>query len=85
MVLLVAAVYECPNGHSTLATDPRILVRITEQEFIPFNCTGVMRNFARSVISLTTEGLSFNAIDRFLKSHRLENIISAKVKLHTFS
>lgn len=36
MIILVPAVYTCQCGHVTLGTDPRILARIAEQEFIPF-------------------------------------------------
>ena len=86
MVVLVSAVYECQNGHVTLANDPRILANIPEQEYIPFiliHCSGVMRNFARTVISLTTERLSFHAIEHFVKSHRLETISSLQLQLHS--
>ena len=85
MVLLVSAVYECPYGHTTLGTDPRILTSIPEQEYIPFilfHCSGVMRNFARSVISLTTEGLSFYGIEHFIKVRRQETIASLQLQLN---
>ena len=85
MVLLVPAVYACPNGHDTLATDPRLLAYIPEQEYVPFilfHCSGVMRTFARTVITLTDEGLSFNAIEHFIISRRMEEMTSLRLKLN---
>ena len=85
LFMMVPAVYTCQCGHVTLGTDPRILARIAEQEFIPFilfHCTSVTRDFARTVISLATEGLSFNAIERFVKSCRLEKITSLQLQLN---
>ena len=85
MVLLVPAVYACPNGHEILATDPRLLVCIPEQEYVPFilfHCSGVMRTFARTVITLTDEGLSFNAIEHFIMSRRMEEVASLQLKLN---
>lgn len=85
MVLLVPAVYACSCGHEVLATDPRLLLCLPEQEYVPFilfHRSGVMRNFARLIITLTVQGLSFNAIEESIKSHRAEHIASLQLKLN---
>ena len=85
MVLLVSAIYECPNGHELLATDPRLLQCLPEQEYVPFilfHRSGVMRSFARTVITLTVEVLSICAIERFIISQRTDHITSLQLKLN---
>ena len=70
VVMLVPAIYVCGNGHEVLATDPRILLLFPEEEYIPFilfHRSGVMRTFARMVITLIIEGLSFSTIEQFIK------------------
>lgn len=85
MVILVPAVYACSCGHEVLATDPRLLVHLPEQEYVPFillHRSGVMRNFARITISLTVQGLSFHAIEHFVRAQRAEYIASLQLKLN---
>ncbi len=85
MVLVVPAVYACPYGHEVLATDPRLLFCLPEQEYVPFilfHRSGVMRDFARTVITLTVQGLSFNAIEQFVISRRAEHVASLQLKLN---
>ena len=85
MVLLVSAIYECPNGHELLATDPRLLQCLPEQEYVPFilfRRSGVMQSFARTVITLTVEGLSICAIERFIISQRTDHITFLQLKLN---
>ena len=71
IILLLPAVYGCDNGHEVLATDPFILKQFPEEKFIPFilfHRSGVMRDFARALIALCIEGLSFTAAERFTKN-----------------
>ena len=82
MVLLVPALYACDNGHQTLATDPYILQQFPEAEHIPFNRSGVTREFARVILGLSIEGLSFSAAERFIKARREEFIASLKLKIN---
>ena len=77
IVLLVPAVYLCPDGRELISTDPHILKQFPEQEHIPFilfHRSGVTRVFARAIISLSIEGLSFSAIEHFIKSRRADYI-----------
>ena len=85
MVLLVPALYACDNGHQTLATDPYILQQFPEAEHIPFilfHRSGVTREFARVILGLSIEGLSFSAAERFIKARREEFIASLKLKIN---
>ena len=83
MVLLVPAVYVCANGHELVSTDPHILEQFPEQECIPFilfHRSGATRQFARAVISLCLEGLSFSATGRFIKSTRTDYMASLELQ-----
>ena len=67
-----------------MATDPRILSLFMEEEYIPFilfHRSGVMRTFARLVIRLTIEGLSFSSIEQFVKVQREQKINSVQLKV----
>ena len=83
IVVLVPAIYVCGNGHEVLATDPRILSLFPEEyiPFILFYRSGVMRSFARMVITLTIEGLSFSTIEQFIKIRREQKMISQQLKI----
>ena len=86
MVLLVPAVYACDNGHETVATDPYILQKFPEEEHIPFilfHRSGVIREFARIIIGLSIEGLSFSAAERFIKTRRNEFIASLLLRINS--
>lgn len=88
MVLLVPAVYGCDNGHEVMSTDPCILKQFSEEEFIPFilfHRSGVMREFARTIIALCIEGLSFSAAERFTKTQRREFIASLQLKVNSIA
>ena len=84
VTLLVAAVYKCENGHETLSTDPHILDLFLEQEHVPFilfHRSGVTRAFCRMVIELATGGMSFIAIERFIVSQRMDQVVSTKLQI----
>ena len=88
MVLLLPAVYGCDNGHEILSTDPCILKQFPEEEFIPFilfHRSGVTREFARTIIALCIEGLSFTAAERFAKTRRSEFIASLQLKMNSIA
>ena len=76
IVVLVPAIYACGNGHEVLATYPRIFLLFPEEyiPFILFHRSGVMRTFARMLISLTIEGLSFSTIEKFIKTQRQQKM-----------
>jgi hypothetical protein len=82
--VLVPAIYLCGNGHEVLATDPRILVLFPEEEYIPFilfHRSGVTRSFARMIITLTIEGLSFSTIEKFIKTQRQQKMSSVQLQV----
>ena len=84
VILLVPAVYKCDNGHELLSTDPYILGKFPEGEYIPFilfHRSGITREFGRTIISLTLEGLTFSAIERFIRRRRSENIVSLQLRI----
>ena len=61
------------------------LLCILEQEYIPFilfHRSGVMRSFARLLITLTVKGLSFKAIEDSVRLHRNEYIASLQLKIN---
>ena len=75
MVLLLPAVYGCDNGHEGLSTDPCILKQF---QFILVHRSGVTREFARIIIALCMEGLSFTATERFTNTWRSEFSITGQ-------
>ena len=84
VVVLVPAIYKCGNGHEVLATDPRIFLLFPEEEYIPFilfHRSGVMRAFARMVITLTIKGLSFSSIEQFIKMQRQQKMSSVQLQV----
>ena len=84
IVLLLPAVYECDDGHEIVSTDPYILNQFPEEEFIPFilfHRSGITRNFARTLIALCIEGLSFTAAERFTRTRRNEFMASLQLKI----
>lgn len=84
MVLLVPAVYICTNGHEVISTDPHVLHYFIQQEFIPFilfHRSGITRELARAVISLSIEGLSFKAVEHFIMYRRIDYITSLQMKV----
>lgn len=86
VVLLVPATYMCELGHEIISTSPLMLAMFPEQEYIPFilfHKSGVMRNFARTIISLTIDGLSFIAIERFIANQRQQKMSSYNLKVST--
>ena len=44
-----------------------------------------MREFARTIIALCIEGLSFNAVERFTKTWRRESIASLQMKVNSIT
>ena len=83
-MLLVPAVYICTNGHELTSTDAHVLKQFPEQEHIPFillHRSGITRELARAIISLIVEGLSFTAVERFIKSRRTDYIASLQLKI----
>ena len=44
--------YERDNGHELIHIDPYSLGQIPEEEYIPFHCSGLTREFARTIIAL---------------------------------
>ena len=85
MVLLVSATYRCSNGHEIRSTDPRIIQLFDEQELIPFNPlpTGMTRTFARNIIRLVLEGMTFSSIERFIATRRAEYVASLSLQMHS--
>ncbi len=84
-ILLVSSTYECSLGHHLLATDPGLLVQLPEQEYVPFilfHRSGVTRRYARFVINLTVQGLSFSSIERLIISLRNDHLQSLQLKLN---
>ena len=82
--MLVPAIYVCGNAHEVLETDPRILLLFPVEEYIPFilfHRSGVMRTFARMVITLTIEGLSFSTIEQFIKIQRQQKMSSVQLQV----
>lgn len=73
-IIVVSAVYHCQNGHTTSATSPSILqmVDINYLPFILFHRTGFTKMLVRSIIQLTSEGMTLAAIERYLKKMRQE-------------
>ena len=88
MVLQLSAVYGCDNGHEVLSTDPCILKQFPEEEFIPlilFHHSGVTGEFARTIIALCIESLSFTAAELFTKTQRSEFIASSQLKVNSIA
>lgn len=72
IIVLVSSVYFCPNGHTYLTTDPRVLQLITPEcvPFILLHRTGFLKSFVNKVVCLVKEGLGIVAIERFISSQR---------------
>lgn len=84
LILLVAAVYQCANGHEILSTDPQILALFIEQEHVPFilfHRSGISRGFCRMVIQLALQGMGFTAIEHFIITQRMEEVASMKLQI----
>ncbi len=85
IVILLPALYRCDNDHELLSTDPYILRQLPEEEYIPFSLfhrSGVTREFARTIIGLCIQGLSFSAMERFVQTRRKEYIATLQLKIN---
>ena len=85
-ILLVAVVYSCAEGHEIYSTDPHILELFPEEEQIPFILlcrTGFTRDFARTVIHMTLEGMSLSSTERLIRTRRLDLVGSLQLKLNS--
>jgi len=72
-VLVVPAVYSCPNEHTMSATDPSIMSMLTaeEQPFTLLHRTGFTKCFLRSIIHLISESMTISAVESYIiKSRR---------------
>lgn len=73
-VIVVVAVYQCQNGHTTSGTNPSLL-QLLDSEHIPFillHRTGFLKVLVRSMIQLISEGLTMSGIERYFKKMRQE-------------
>jgi hypothetical protein len=68
-VIVVAAVYQCQNGHIVSGSNPSIL-QLMDSELVPFillHRTGFSKGLVSSMIQLISEGMTMSGIERYIK------------------
>lgn len=80
-VLLVSVVYECQEGHRTLAHDQRVLNKLPCKAMVPFvliDKSGFTANFVNFCGSLCQTGMNFHSLEAVIGHRRWEYFASSK-------